>query len=272
MCTWVRCLCTHKSCVAPACILLHECAIVKCAPPTDMCARTHNAFRGHSDATANAAILASSPTTDRQPTPSLTLASQPRCCERSRGQQATSTLTAIKICARLSLASHATAMGREPQAVAMGSGVAACPGVAVDNLVELDDLDDETILAAVANRWVCASKHVCAAEHHAHNAQSFSLSCARTRLHACRLPFQRQGHTYRRGACHHGDTDTGCVRACTHHTLVSLNAPHATSSFAFRFRMDQIYTYVGDMLLAVNPYKSLGIYHEDAMARWAGHS
>jgi hypothetical protein len=82
-----------------------------------------------------------------------------------------------------------------------------------------------------------------------------------------------RGKAIRAGvACHHGDTDTGCVRACAHHTLVSLNAPHATPRFAFRFRKDQIYTYVGDMLLAVNPYKSLGIYHEDAMARWAGHS
>jgi hypothetical protein len=162
-------------------------------------------------------------TDHRQPTPSLTLASQPRCCERSRGQQATSTLTAIKICARLSLvpALHATAMGREPQAVAMGSGVAAaraCAGIAVDNLVELDDLDDETILATVANRCVCASEHVCAAEHQAHNAQSFSLSCARTRLgymHVVGCHFR--GKAIRAGAaCRSVIMVTPTQSACVH--------------------------------------------------------
>ena len=38
-----------------------------------------------------------------------------------------------------------------------------------------------------------------------------------------------------------------------------------------RFARDEIYTYVGSLLLAVNPYKDIdGLYGEEAMARFVG--
>lgn len=39
-----------------------------------------------------------------------------------------------------------------------------------------------------------------------------------------------------------------------------------------RFEQGQIYTYIGDILLAVNPFTSLGLYSEHEQARYRGRA
>ena len=53
--------------------------------------------------------------------------------------------------------------------------------------------------------------------------------------------------------------------------LLSLNEESVMQNTMVRFSRDEIYTYVGSLLLAVNPYKAIGgLYGEAAMERFVG--
>jgi hypothetical protein len=52
-----------------------------------------------------------------------------------------------------------------------------------------------------------------------------------------------------------------CVASCD---VVTIGLQAALlHNVEFRYKWDLIYTYVGHLLLAVNPYKSLGVYVEE---------
>ena len=56
-----------------------------------------------------------------------------------------------------------------------------------------------------------------------------------------------------------------------HCQLVHLSPPTLLENTRVRFEADKIYTYVGDILVAVNPFKWIpGIYDEDKMAACVG--
>ena len=56
-----------------------------------------------------------------------------------------------------------------------------------------------------------------------------------------------------------------------HCQLTSLNAPTLLENTRLRFAADQIYTYVGDILVAVNPFKRIaGLYGADVMTQCRG--
>ena len=55
-------------------------------------------------------------------------------------------------------------------------------------------------------------------------------------------------------------------------TLTHLHQPAILSTLRERFEGERIYTYVGPILLALNPFRELGLYRDDILKRYAGHS
>eukprot|EP00051_Salpingoeca_urceolata_P001170 m.39063 g.39063 ORF g.39063 m.39063 type:complete len:1088 (-) comp11232_c1_seq1:340-3603(-) len=54
-------------------------------------------------------------------------------------------------------------------------------------------------------------------------------------------------------------------------TLVNLNEDTLLNELKIRYSKDNIYTYVSDILIAVNPFKQLGIYGPEVMAKYDDH-
>ena len=52
--------------------------------------------------------------------------------------------------------------------------------------------------------------------------------------------------------------------------LTHLNEPNLLENLRARFGKDLIYTYTGSILLAVNPYKAVGLYGDDVIAQYRG--
>jgi len=58
----------------------------------------------------------------------------------------------------------------------------------------------------------------------------------------------------------------GCVDDLA--TLSELNEDIILQELQARYHKDVIYTYVGDILIALNPFKTLGIYHKNNADRY----
>ncbi|KAJ7365816.1 hypothetical protein OS493_002537 [Desmophyllum pertusum] len=61
-------------------------------------------------------------------------------------------------------------------------------------------------------------------------------------------------------------TEKGCVDDLA--TLSELNEEIILQELQARYKQDVIYTYVGDILIALNPFKRLEIYHKNAAERY----